>query len=55
LRRSRCAAIQSAQPALDLAEYFNGTTDAWGMFQRRNGEVVKRFHVEITGTSEWTS
>ena len=37
------------QPKLDLAAYFTGTVDAWGMFQKRNGEVVKRFTVEITG------
>ncbi|MTW11153.1 DUF3833 family protein [Pseudoduganella eburnea] len=37
------------QPKLDVAEFFNGTTDAWGMFQRRNGEVLKRFKVEIEG------
>ena len=41
---------KAQQPALDLAAYFSGTTDAWGMFQRRGGEVVKRFHVVITGT-----
>lgn len=41
---------QQAEPKLDLVRYFVGTTDAWGMFQKRSGEVVKRFHVEITGT-----
>ncbi|MDJ0807004.1 MAG: DUF3833 domain-containing protein [Gammaproteobacteria bacterium] len=35
------------QPELVLEEYFNGTLDAWGMFQKRNGEVVKRFKVVI--------
>jgi hypothetical protein len=34
-------------PVLDLARYFNGTIDAWGMFQDRSGEVVKRFTVVI--------
>ncbi|MBA5606073.1 DUF3833 domain-containing protein [Duganella sp. FT3S] len=43
---------RAQQPALDLAAYFTGTTDAWGMFQRRGGDVVKRFHVTITGTSK---
>ncbi len=38
------------EPKLALDSYFLGTTDAWGMFQKRSGEVVKRFHVEITGT-----
>ncbi|MBA5638260.1 DUF3833 domain-containing protein [Duganella sp. LX20W] len=42
---------KAQQPALDLAVFFNGTTDAWGMFQRRGGAVAKRFHVVITGTS----
>lgn len=35
------------QPTLDLKRYFNGTIDAYGMFQNRSGEVVKRFHVVI--------
>ena len=35
------------KPALDLKTYFNGTLDAWGMFQGRSGEVKKRFHVVI--------
>ena len=38
---------RTAQPQLDLAEYFNGTIDGWGMFQNSSGEVVKRFHVVI--------
>lgn len=38
------------QPALNLPQFFSGTTDAWGTFQKRNGEVVKRFHVLLTGT-----
>ncbi|MGL6041067.1 MAG: DUF3833 domain-containing protein [Deefgea sp.] len=44
------AQYQKAEPKLDLVHYFVGKTDAWGMFQKRSGEVVKRFHVEITGT-----
>ncbi len=35
------------QPSLDLQQYFNGTLDAYGMFQKPSGEVVKRFHVVI--------
>ena len=38
---------QAEQPELKLESYFNGKLDAWGMFQKRNGEVVKRFKVEI--------
>lgn len=33
------------KPTLDLQQYFNGTLDAWGMFQDRSGKVVKRFTV----------
>ena len=35
------------RPALDLRRYFDGTIDAWGMFQDRSGRVVKRFTVRI--------
>jgi hypothetical protein len=47
-----CAGIDVAQykaekPAFDLARYFNGTVDGWGMFQDRSGKVVKRFYVRI--------
>lgn len=35
------------KPALDMQQYFNGTVDAWGMFQDRKGEVIKRFSVVI--------
>ena len=33
------------KPELDLRTYLNGTIDAWGMFQGRDGEVVRRFTV----------
>jgi hypothetical protein len=47
-----CAAIdvgeyRNDQPTFDLARYFDGTIDGWGMFQDRSGKVVKRFHVRI--------
>lgn len=38
------------QPVLDLKSYLNGPLEAWGMFQNRKGEVVKRFHVRMVGT-----
>ena len=41
---------QNLQPKLSLESYFVGTTDAWGMFQKRSGEVIKRFHVVIIGS-----
>ena len=34
-------------PKLDLASYFNGNIDAYGIFTNRSGEVVKRFKVLI--------
>ncbi|MDK2124729.1 DUF3833 domain-containing protein [Parachitinimonas caeni] len=37
------------QPTLDLVRYFEGKTTAWGMFQQRDGEVVKRFRVDLEG------
>lgn len=43
---------QTEEPKFILEEYFNGEIDAWGMFQKRNGEVVKRFKVEIKANWE---
>ena len=40
------------KPALDLPVFFDGKMDAWGIFQKRGGEVVRRFHVEIVGAWE---
>ena len=40
------------EPKLDLRQYFSGRVDAWGMFQKRSGEVIKRFHVAIDGRLE---
>jgi hypothetical protein len=40
------------QPVFDPVQFFVGKTDAWGMFQQRSGEVVKRFQVEITGRQQ---
>ncbi|MBM3117259.1 DUF3833 domain-containing protein [Jeongeupia naejangsanensis] len=36
-------------PVFDPAHYFTGRTEAWGMFQKRDGEVIKRFKVDIDG------
>jgi hypothetical protein len=35
------------KPVLDLARYFDGHIDAWGVFRDRSGKVVKRFKVDI--------
>ena len=40
------------QPTLELREFFEGRVEAWGIFQKRSGEVAKRFHVVINGHSE---
>lgn len=47
-----CATVDVAnygaeRPLLDLAEYFNGTVDGWGVFQDRSGKVIRRFTVRI--------
>lgn len=52
-----CTAVEvehyrNEEPRLDLRAFFVGRVDAWGMFQKRSGEVVKRFHVEITGSRD---
>ncbi|MFZ6656371.1 DUF3833 domain-containing protein [Undibacterium sp. TJN19] len=39
------ARYMNEQPRLDLQTYFNGSVDAWGMFQDRSGTIVKRFTV----------
>lgn len=36
-------------PRLDIAEYFDGKTRAWGMVQDYSGEVQRRFTVDIEG------
>lgn len=41
------ADYRNEKPLLDLARYFDGTVDAWGVFQDRSGKVVKRFKVTI--------
>jgi hypothetical protein len=52
-----CAGIdvtsyQSETPVLKLEEYFNGTIDGWGHFQKRDGTVVKRFKVVVDANWE---
>lgn len=39
----------AAKPALDPVRYFAGDTDAWGIVQSRNGEVLRRFRVSMHG------
>lgn len=39
-----------SNPKLDLMTFFSGQTKAWGQFQNRSGELIRRFEVEIHGT-----
>lgn len=41
----KLADYSAEKPTLDLTQYFNGTLDAWGIFQDRSGQVVRRFTV----------
>jgi len=41
---------QGESPQLDMASYFNGPLQAWGMFQNRSGKVIKRFEVQMQGS-----
>ena len=41
---------QNTTPTLDMHEFFSGHIEGWGMFQGRNGEVKKRFYVDIEAT-----
>lgn len=43
------ATYAQQQPRFDLKQYFSGPVEAWGMFQKRDGTVVKRFHVRLVG------
>ena len=40
------------RPTLDLVGFFSRPVQAWGLFQNRSGEVVKRFHVQIDSRVE---
>lgn len=40
------------KPELELRQFFKGRVEAWGLFQKRSGEVIKRFHVQIDSRSE---
>ena len=50
-----CASVspqdyKAETPTLDLARYFNGKVDGWGMVQDRSGKVIRRMVVEIDCT-----
>lgn len=37
-------------PSFQLETYFEGRTEAWGVFQERGGALTRQFKVVITGT-----
>lgn len=39
-----------ASQNLVLEDYFKGQTTAWGVFQERNGTLIRQFKVDINGT-----
>lgn len=43
------AHYQNERPQLDLAQFFNGKVLAYGIFQDRSGQVVRRFTVDMDG------
>ena len=44
--------FKGSQPTLILEDYFEGKTEAWGMFHDRFGNLKRTFKVDITGTIE---
>ncbi|MGD8909666.1 MAG: DUF3833 domain-containing protein [Chromatiales bacterium] len=46
------AEYQQERPELRLEDYFNGTLDGWGMFQKRDGSVARRFKVVVEASWE---
>lgn len=53
MQLSGCSAeiteYRQQQPTLDIFQYFQGETQAWGMVQDRSGKQLRRFHVDING------
>jgi len=43
-------AFSNNKPQFKLEEYFNGKTEAWGMFHDRFGNLKRSFRVDIIGT-----
>ena len=39
-----------SKQTLDLFDYFEGHTRAWGLFEDRFGKLRRQFHVDIVGT-----
>ena len=44
--------FKESKPKFSLENYFEGKTEAWGMFHDRFGNLKRTFKVDITGTLE---
>ena len=44
--------FKGSQPEFSLENYFDGKTEAWGMFHDRFGNLKRTFKVDIIGTKE---
>ena len=44
--------FEGTEPRLDLFDYFQGDTRAWGIFQDRSGNLQRQFTVDIRGVVE---
>ena len=42
--------FKESKPKFSLENYFEGKTEAWGMFHDRFGNLKRTFKVDITGT-----
>jgi hypothetical protein len=43
---------RETQPKFDMQQFFNGKLTAYGMVQNRQGEVIRRFRVDMVGSWE---
>ena len=43
---------KATEPEMDFKQFFTGPVKAWGIVQSRNGEVKRRFEVDMVGS--WT-
>ena len=43
---------KDSKPIADVKKYFDGNIKAWGIVQKRNGEVSTKFDIDMVGTWE---
>ncbi|MBT8131819.1 MAG: DUF3833 domain-containing protein [Gammaproteobacteria bacterium] len=44
--------FNSTEKAFDFRAYFDGPMEAWGVVESRDGEVIRRFYVDLLATWE---